>query len=131
MNKPKIQAKGENTMRGFFRNKFLRSNPRRKERAAICVLVEEPGKEQDFFDKTQNISENGIFVETKNPQKKGEDITIRFALPGSQVITAMARVSRVAKKRKFFSPNVTPGMGLEFTHIDPKSRELIRNFTKK
>ena len=106
------------------------TNNRKKNRFSVCVLVEEPGKKQEFFDKSLNISESGIFIETDNPKEKGQDLTLRFALPGTQVITVTGKVSRVKKKNRILPSKSPPGMGIEFTVLDPKTRKVLKEFTE-
>jgi uncharacterized protein (TIGR02266 family) len=113
---------------GLVRNKILGIEDREKERTPICVLVEEPGKEQDFFDKTLDLSEDGIFVVTENPKPKGQEITLRFALPGSTPFTVGGKVARVTKKGKLFGVKTHSGMGIRFTSIDSQCRKLIKQF---
>lgn len=114
---------------GFLRNKILKINSRRKDRTSICVLVEEPGKNQEYFDKTVDLSENGIFIETEEPRRRGEQVTLSFALPGTQPITVTGRVAHVVKGRGRLTPARQPnGMGIEFTQVDSRSRKLIQDF---
>ena len=113
---------------GLLKNKILGIDARKKERAPICVLVEQPGQAQEYFDKSIDVSENGIFVETESPKAKGTEVTVRFALPGSPVITANGRVARV-KKKSLLAPSTTAGMGIEFLELDEQTRSVLRKFT--
>ena len=115
---------------GLIRTKLLGIESRRKNRTPICVLVEEPGRNQEYFDKSIDLSEEGMFVQTETPHQKGEEVTLRFALPGCPVITATGKVARVKDTSKVFSfsSEAPTGMGISFTKRDPESRKILAKF---
>src|SRR5262245_36460847 len=113
---------------GFLMNKILGVDSRRKDRTPICVLVEQPGFKQDYLDKTLDISESGMFIETDTPMELGEEVIFKFALPGRPPITVRGRVKRVNKRNGFLSPQKPEGMGIEFTTLDSLSTSILREF---
>ena len=109
----------------------LAKEARRKRRTPICVLIEQDGKDLAYFDKSKDLSEDGMFVETETPAKVGETLQLRFALPGSVPFTLGAQVTRVVPKRKFLFKSKQPGMGLRFVEIGEAVRQTIEAFVRR
>lgn len=71
-----------------------------------------------------NISEMGIFVQTKEPLEVGTTLTLRFAPPGHQPFVLRGLVQWLNPVRALsVSPN--PGMGVRFTDLTPEDRERL------
>ena len=103
---------------GLISNKIFGKEHRRQKREPLCVLVEDAGRIQEYFDKSFDISNHGIFIQTEHPRQKGTLLKLRFALPGRPPLTVKGRVAHVKKK----------GMGIEFTQMDPVVEKIIADF---
>jgi type IV pilus assembly protein PilZ len=69
----------------------------------------------------KNISEMGIFVQTKEPLEVGTMLTLRFAPPGHQPFVLRGVVQWVNPVRALsVSPN--PGMGVRFIELTVEDR---------
>jgi type IV pilus assembly protein PilZ len=69
----------------------------------------------------KNISEMGIFVQTKQPLEVGTMLTLRFAPPGHQPFVLRGVVQWVNPVRALsLSPN--PGMGVCFINLTAEDR---------
>lgn len=74
---------------------------------------------------TLDLSERGMFLRTMKPAPENSRLSIRINLNGL-VIAAEAMVVYNCPPNS--GPYKESGMGLEFTRIAPKDRELIRKF---
>jgi type IV pilus assembly protein PilZ len=77
-----------------------------------------------------DISQGGMFINTRTPLPVGTDVKILIQLPTIESpIGLSGKVTRVigidAK-----SP-ATPGMGIQFTDIDPSRREQLETLVKR
>jgi type IV pilus assembly protein PilZ len=71
-----------------------------------------------------NISELGIFVQTKSPLDIGTEMTLRFAPPGHQPFVLHGSVQWVNNVRPLsVCPN--PGMGVRFEQLTAADRERL------
>lgn len=71
-----------------------------------------------------DISQGGLFINTRNPLPVGTSVKILIQLPGASFPYHLeGRVTRVSPFGN--TVNVVPGMGIEFTGVDePRRREL-------
>ncbi len=71
-----------------------------------------------------NISQGGLFINTRKPLPVGTAVKILVQLPGASFPFQLGgRVTRVTEFDNH--ANMVPGMGIEFTDVDePKRREL-------
>ena len=68
-------------------------------------------------------------VATCAPWEEGEQLEIRFTLPGlGRVCTARATVRWVRDEHTGHDPLLPPGMGLRFDHLEARDLVEIRNF---
>lgn len=102
-------------------------HPRSYQRAPLAVKVKYSTPEGKLFDGlTGGIGGGGLFIESSQPLAPGTDLTIEFALPDRpwEKHKARAKVAWVRNKPERFL--LFPGMGVQFTEIDAKSRrELV------
>ncbi len=74
-----------------------------------------------------NISRGGLFINTRTPLPVGTVVKLLIQLPGAAApVDLVGRVARVAEWNN--EVNVAPGMGIEFTEVDPAARERIAAF---
>ena len=77
-----------------------------------------------------NISQGGLFINTRNPLPVGTVVKLIVQLPGAEFPFDLAgRVTRVAEWDN--RSNVSPGMGIEFIDLDPALRERIETFVAR
>ena len=77
-----------------------------------------------------NISQGGVFINTRKPLPVGTVVKLIIQLPGAGFPFDMSgRVTRVADWDN--RHNVVPGMAIEFTDIDEAKRERIQAFVDR
>ncbi len=77
-----------------------------------------------------NISHGGMFINTRTPLPIGTDVKILLQLPMLEFPVALSgRVTRVAEFDN--QSNVVPGMGIQFTDVDPSKRQQIEALVKR
>ena len=77
-----------------------------------------------------NISQGGLFINTRNPLPVGTLVKILIQLPVAAFpVDLNGRVTRVAEFDN--QANVVPGMGIEFTDVDSSKKEQIEAFVQK
>ncbi len=105
---------------------------RRYTRRAIAVefLLHERRDSQSgelAFDAV-DISEGGAFLRSEFLLDIGEELEVRFRLPGDEgEHVASARVAWVTRGRE---DRQEPGMGLQFINLDVRTRAAIASFVK-
>jgi uncharacterized protein (TIGR02266 family) len=76
-----------------------------------------------------NLSKGGIFLETASPQAIGEEVTLRFEVPG---VGPLEVVGTVAWVRSGSHDGLPDGMGIQFAELDAKYGatidEMVRGF---
>lgn len=76
-----------------------------------------------------NLSKGGIFLETSQPLEVGEQLTLRFDVPG---VGPLEVVGTVAWVRSGSHDGLPDGMGIQFDQLDQKYGavidELVRDF---
>ena len=79
---------------------------------------------------TQDLSAGGVFIGLENPIQEGTEVHISFSLPGEAgtQILAVAKVIWTNLDSRRAKPDFPQGNGLEFTQLDPRGLEKIRNF---
>ncbi len=74
----------------------------------------------------RNISQGGMFVETRNPEPLGSQVRITFSAPGGEM-TAVAEVRYVCHllgRGRGGETSAVRGMGVRFLYFDPKGDEV-------
>jgi hypothetical protein len=86
------------------------------------------GVSEDVF--TADIGLLGVFVERGLPLRAGEEVEIRFALPGNEIpLVAKCRVAWFhADGVRLQSKTLPPGVGLEFLHLSDQDGERLRRY---
>lgn len=99
-----------------------RSHPR----APLAVKVRYTTPEGKQFDSlTGGIGGGGLFIESSTPLAPGTELAVEFALPDRpwEKHKAKAKVAWTRNKPERFL--LFPGMGVQFTDIDEKSRKEL------
>ena len=92
-------------------------------RAPLAVKVKYTTPEGKQFDSlTGGIGGGGLFIESSQPLAPGTELAVEFALPDRpwEKHKAKARVAWTRTKPERFL--LFPGMGIQFTEIEDKSR---------
>jgi uncharacterized protein (TIGR02266 family) len=77
-----------------------------------------------------NISHGGMFINTRSPLPVGTDVKILIQLPTLESPVGLSgRVTRVVELDN--QANVVPGMGIQFTDIDPSKREQLETLVNR
>ena len=77
-----------------------------------------------------NISQGGLFINTRKPLPVGTDVKILIQVPGAAFPYEMTgRVQRVTEFDN--AANMVPGMGIQFTDIDDAKKREIDEFVKR
>lgn len=77
-----------------------------------------------------NISQGGLFINTRKPLPVGTEVKIIIQLPGTGFpFDITGRVARVAEWDN--RHNQAPGMGIEFTELDRAKLERIEAFVQR
>jgi PilZ domain len=84
------------------------------------------GASEDVF--TADIGLLGVFVERALPLPEGDDVELRFALPGNEIpIVARCRVAWFhAEGARLQSKTLPTGVGLKFVHLSDADSERLR-----
>lgn len=76
-----------------------------------------------------NLSENGVYIHTKDRLEKGTDIFLKFSLPGSsriyEIPAAVSRTSEAGDKKRIFE-----GIGVMFKTVDPEDLDHLQRFVE-
>jgi len=77
-----------------------------------------------------NISQGGLFINTRKPLPVGTEVKILIQLPGEAFPSHLdGRVTRVTDFDN--RHNLVPGMGIEFTSLEQARREELERFVQK
>lgn len=100
--------------------------PRAILRAEVYIRV---NKEVKRF-LSVDISVTGIFIETHEPLKIDETVTLHFTvpIPKKRDIRVKSRVSRAVTKKETERFGFFPGMALEFLNLDLEDRKYIERY---
>ncbi len=79
---------------------------------------------------TEDISMGGIFVATFDIKPKGSRVSISFTLPNGHVVMADG-VVRWLREYNTQTPDIHPGMGIQFEALSEEDTRLIRGFFRQ
>ena len=77
-----------------------------------------------LFASITNISEMGIFIQTREPRPLGTELVLSFAPPGHAPFKLRGTVTWINGYREN-GDNPNPGMGLKFLELSAEERERI------
>ncbi len=97
----------------------------------IKMLVDYPDSEAYLYDYSTNLSEGGIFLKTTEEIPVGKPLSMKFTIPNDiSLLEATGTVKWVTTEQEALANNISPGVGIEFTHIKEETKQRIRNFIK-
>jgi type IV pilus assembly protein PilZ len=77
-----------------------------------------------------NISQGGLFINTRHPLAVGTEVRILIQLPGEPKAAAIeGKVTRVTEYDNHH--NLVPGMGVEFTDLAQDRRAELERFVQR
>ena len=77
-----------------------------------------------------NISQGGLFINTRKPLPVGTPVSIIIQLPGEPFPSSLeGRVTRVTEFDNH--QNMVPGMGVEFVSLGPDRRAELERFVQR
>ncbi|MGC3999618.1 MAG: TIGR02266 family protein [Anaeromyxobacter sp.] len=107
-----------------------RDNKRRAMRLHHAIPVAYRSVGSFLSDWATNISQGGLFINTRKPLPVGTPVTILIQLPGASFPCQLAgRVTRVTEFDN--RANMVPGMGVEFTGIEETQRAELEAFVQR
>ena len=107
-----------------------KTKPRRADRLQHELLVAYRTVDGFITDWAVNISQGGIFINTRNPLSVGTTVRLIVSLPDAQFPFDLT--GRVARVNEFDNPsNQVPGMGIEFVDVDEDKRSRIERFVDR
>jgi uncharacterized protein (TIGR02266 family) len=77
---------------------------------------------------SQDLSEQGMFVQTSRPFAPGDRVSLRFDVDTNEVYVRAAEVVWVKRFEPINVDGRLPGVGLRFLSVDPPSRAAIRRY---
>lgn len=89
---------------------------------------------QDLVAETENISEGGIYVKTNSPLPLGTEVRLKISLVHVDIAYVQAEgvVIHINKPDDSGADKeMSPGMGIKFTSLDPKSAKFIKEYIRK
>ena len=105
-------------------------NKRKAARLHHEILVAYRSVGSFLSDWATNISQGGLFINTRKPLAVGTEVTIVIQLPGAAFPFQLGgRVTRVTEYDNH--ANMVPGMGIEFTGVDEARRSEIEVFVER
>jgi uncharacterized protein (TIGR02266 family) len=109
----------------------LPDDPRRSlPRIAIEADVGFQSDTNFFTGFSEDISTGGIFIATFDHRPIGSKLAINFTLPDGHLVSALG-VVRWLRDYNDTSPDVHPGMGVQFTGLSEDDRGRIDSFLEK
>jgi uncharacterized protein (TIGR02266 family) len=108
----------------------LSDNKRRTARLHHEIPVAYRSVGSFLTDWATNISQGGLFINTRKPLAVGTAVKVLIQLPGAAFPFELAgRVTRVSQYDNH--ANMVPGMGVEFTDVDVEKRREIEAFVER
>jgi type IV pilus assembly protein PilZ len=100
------------------------SNRRESERIDVAWDVDCETEDTFLYASIRNVSELGIFVQTREPLEVGTRVLLRFSPPGSDAAFALHGAVQWINPVRMVD-NKNPGMGILFVGITPEDRERL------
>ena len=99
------------------------------ERIAVELLVDYNSGGNYLFDFCKDLGAGGIFIATDSPKDTGETINLTFTIPDSKETLTIDGI--VMWSQKPGPGEAKPGMGIQFSEYDSKSRKSLEDFVNR
>lgn len=109
----------------------LAHDPRRvTQRAGVEVDIGFQSETNFFTGFSQDISEGGIFIATYDLLDRGTEMAVSFTLPDGHLVSCTG-VVRWIREHNEMTPDVYPGMGVQFMNLSGEDRQAIEGFLQQ
>ena len=106
-------------------------NVRASERFDLEVKVDLESDHNFYTGLTQNISAGGLFIATHHLRRIGDQITLKFTLPGSDKVVAVeTEVRWIRENSALMRADGGTGMGVRFINLSPEAKAAIDSFVQ-
>jgi uncharacterized protein (TIGR02266 family) len=106
-------------------------NVRASERFDLEVKVDLESDHNFYTGLTQNISSGGLFIATHHLRKIGDQITLKFTLPGSEKVVAVeTEVRWIRENSALMRTESGTGMGVRFINLSAEAKAVIDSFVQ-
>ena len=97
----------------------------------LFVVVRQPSYSTNFFTGfSQDISTGGIFIATFDILAMGARLNVNFTVPGGPVLSVDG-VVRWVREYNETTPDVEPGMGVQFEGLNADDQGAINKFMEQ
>jgi len=108
------------------------SERRSRKRIPLKIKVDCQYEGNFLFENATNISEHGIFIETREPKKPGTLIKLQFQIAeSSKKIEVLGEVIWVNPYRAGSGKDYNPGMGVRFKNLKETDKDKILSVVKR
>ena len=104
------------------------ADKRQQTRVPFEAEVTHSSEENFYTGFANNISEGGLFITTHSPAPIGETVSVKFKLPNSGHEVEIQCIVRWARDYNQLTPDMSPGMGLEFVNLPKEIYDEINEF---
>lgn len=106
---------------------------RESERVAFYSKITLRVRDADHFMErfAGNVSETGVFIQTKDPRPVGTIVTLSTQLKTGEHLFAATSVVKWTRDSGEEQKGLMPGMGLKFLEIHPRDREWLKEVIEK
>lgn len=101
--------------------------PKLPSRVRMQALIDQRSDSNFYTGFSTNIDEGGIFVATVETVPRGTTVDLDFTLPGGRPLTVNG-VVRWARDGNDRTPDLMPGVGVQFTTLPPEVAHAISSF---
>lgn len=100
---------------------------RRNGRVRMHTSIDMRSDSNFFTGFSMDISEGGVFIATVDPVPRGTQVELDFTLPGGRPMK-VAGVVRWVRESNPRTPELMPGVGVQFTGLAPEVAHAISSF---
>ena len=111
---------------------YLKIVVREYARAPVCLEAIYSADGQEYSGLVHDLSEGGMFIQSKSLLPVGTIMNIRFTLPGSDAdVEAVGQVMRVVDQTERFKADIVEGMGIKFNDIFNWAKQAITEYVER
>jgi uncharacterized protein (TIGR02266 family) len=107
----------------------MKSEKRKSRRVPFKMKVDCHYEGNFLFEYATDISQHGIFIETREPLKIGSQVMLQFQLPDEKRAIEVQGVVKWVNPSNGGSKN--PGMGVQFANISDLDKETITSLIRR
>lgn len=108
---------------------MVKSEKRQSKRVPFKVKVDYHYEGNFLFEYATDISQHGIFIETKEPLSIGSEVTLQFTLPNEKKNIEVSGTVMWINANNANSKN--PGMGIQFNSLRDIDKETITTLIRR